>query len=300
MKGLVFDIQHFAIHDGPGIRTTVFLKGCPLRCLWCHNPEGQLSGPEMFFAPEKCIDCRACEAACPGGLHRFVAGEHRYDRAQCIACGKCAAECYSGALEVCGQWMTVEQALEAVLADRDFYRGSGGGMTLSGGEPLRQYRFTRELLRAARREGLHTCVETSGCAPRAHFLALVKDVDLFLFDIKETDPARHRAYTGAGNRRILENLRLLDQAGAALVLRCPVIPGLNDRAEHFAAVAELASGLRGVVEIQVLPYHPLGSSKSQRLGREYPLGEILRPSEAQVQAWVSAIQERTAVKVIKG
>lgn len=299
-KGLVFDIQHFAIHDGPGIRTTVFLKGCPLRCLWCHNPEGQASTPQIFFSAEKCIGCRACEPACPHGLHRFIEGSHSYDRAGCTACGRCTSECYSGALVICGQWLAVDQVIDAVLADRDFYQNSGGGMTLSGGEPMQQFAFTRGLLRAARQAGLHTCLETAGCGSPAHYREIAPQVDLFLYDIKETDPVRHRQYTGISNRRILKNLFLLDQAGAALVLRCPLIPGLNDRQEHFAALADLANRLRRVVEVQVLPYHPLGTSKSQRLGQASPLGEIPRPAEEQVRAWVEAIQSLTAVPVRKG
>ncbi len=299
-EGLVFDIQHFAIHDGPGIRTTVFLKGCPLHCLWCHNPEGQDPQPQIFFSPEKCIGCRSCEPACAHGLHRFIDGQREYHRADCTGCGSCTAECYSGALEISGSWMPVEQVLDIVLADRDFYLSSGGGITISGGEPMGQFAFTRDLLRAARQAGLHTCLETSGCSTPQRFLEIAPDVDLFLYDIKETDSALHRQYTGVSNREILENLLALDQAGAAVLLRCPVIPGLNDREEHFAAVAELANRLGCLVEIHVMPYHPLGKSKSARLGIEPVLAGIPRPEDDQVRAWVSAIQARTAVRVRKG
>ena len=298
-QGLVFDIQHFAIHDGPGIRTTVFLKGCPLHCLWCHNPEGQDPSVQIFFSPEKCIGCRSCEQVCARGLHRFIEGSHTYDRPGCTGCGDCTIECYSRALEVCGQWMTVEQVMDAVLADREFYHNSGGGITLSGGEPVQQFAFTRDLLRAARQAGLHTCLETSGCGSPERYQEIAPEVDLFLYDIKETDPERHRQYTGITNRQILDNLHLLDRAGAAVLLRCPVIPGLNDREDHFAAVADLANHLRHLVEVQVLPYHPLGTSKSQRLGRDNPLAEIPRPEEDQVRAWFDAIQARTAARVRK-
>lgn len=303
--GLVFDIQHFAIHDGPGIRTTVFLKGCPLHCLWCHNPEGQERVPELFFSPEKCILCGFCAQACPKGLHQVGEAGHTFDRAGCTVCeecanGACAAGCYTRALEVSGQWMAVEQVLDAVLADRDFYSPSGGGMTLSGGEPVLQFDFTRDLLLAARQAGLHTCLETSGCGAPAQFRELAPLVDLFLFDVKETDPERHRRFTGAPNREILANLRLLVDSGAAVILRCPVIPGMNDRAEHFAAVGRLAEELGRVVEVQLMPYHPLGKSKRDRLGKSDPLGDLPRPEDAEIHGWVAAVQAHTQVRVKKG
>jgi glycyl-radical enzyme activating protein len=299
-QGLVFDIQHFAIHDGPGIRTTVFLKGCPLHCLWCHNPEGQAPELEIFYAAEKCIGCRACAGECESRLHQFSGDEHIYNRADCTGCGNCTRECYARALEVSGKWMRVEDVLESVLSDRDFYQNSGGGITLSGGEPMMQFAFTRDLLHAARQAGLHTCLETSGCGSPARFREISPLVDLFLFDIKETDTERHRQYTGVPNQEILSNLFLLDDAGAALLLRCPLIPGLNDRDEHFAGIARLANRLQNLVEVQVMPYHPLGSSKSKRLGKEYLLGDIPRPDEEQVRSWVAAIQAGTITRVRKG
>jgi pyruvate formate lyase activating enzyme len=299
-QGLVFDIQHFAIHDGPGIRTTVFLKGCPLHCLWCHNPEGQPHQPQIFYAPEKCIGCRFCEQACELGLHHFEGAQHIYDRINCTSCGRCVEECYSGALDQCGKWMSIEAVLESVLADRDFYVASGGGLTLSGGEPLSQFIFALDLLRAARLAGLHTCVETSGYASTRQFLEIAPHVDLILFDLKETDPELHRRFTGVGPTQILDNLFALDQSGAALLLRCPVIPGLNDRPDHFAALAQLASRLSHLVEIQVMPFHPLGQSKSARLGLAPGLVDIARPGEEQVRDWIAAIQAQSPVPVRKG
>ncbi len=303
--GTVFDIQHFAIHDGPGIRTTVFLKGCPLRCLWCHNPESQDPRPEILYSPEKCIGCRACEQACRQGAHRFTPGEaegtlrHDYYRDLCIRCGECTRECYAGALELCGREMSAAEALAEALKDRPFYATSGGGLTLSGGEPLQQFEFTRVLLRMAKEAGLHTVVETCGAAPAAHFLEIAADVDLFYFDIKESDPARHRRYTGASNELILANLQALDARGAALVLRCPVIPGLNDRAEHFAELGALAGRLRGVQAVHVLPYHNLGTNKQARLGRAAAFALAESPSAAQVAAWVAEIGKATRVPVLR-
>jgi pyruvate formate lyase activating enzyme len=297
MSGSIFDIQRFSIHDGPGIRTTVFFKGCPLRCLWCHNPESQEREPEIFFSPEKCITCRYCEQACPHGSHVFVDGLHLFQRDHCEACGACTAECFTGALEVVGKEWSAEEIIAEVEKDVPFYQKSGGGMTLSGGEPMMQFELTHDLLRAAHERSIHTCIETSGCAPIARYREILPLVDLFLFDIKETDPARHREYTGVDNRLILDNLRALNGAGAQIILRCPVIPGLNDRPDHFRAVAELASTLEHVLEVDVLPYHPLGESKNLRLGKQSPLGSVAMPEKAQSQAWVEEIQGQCKVFV---
>jgi glycyl-radical enzyme activating protein len=295
--GLVFDIQHFAIHDGPGIRTTVFLKGCPLHCLWCHNPESQAAGMEIFYLPEKCIGCRACEHVCEEGAHHFKDNEHSLDRAICVRCGTCTEECYSGGLERVGQEMSVDAVLAEVLKDTPFYSTSGGGLTVSGGEPMQQFGFTRDLLLAAKEAGLHTCLETSGCSSRERYLEVAPLVDLFLFDIKETDPELHRQFTGVSNLAIRSNLLALDLIGASLVLRCPIIPGLNDRSEHFAGITALANQLHNVLEIHILPYHPLGTSKSQRLGKTPTLPDVKAPESPQVSNWLTAVQAQTGVPV---
>lgn len=305
ISGTVFEIQHFSLQDGPGIRTTVFLKGCPLHCLWCHNPESQASQPEILFLPEKCIACRACEAACARGCHSFTltpggAWLHTYHRDDCLACGACAGVCFAGALERCGREMTVAEVIGKVLADSAFYRTSGGGLTLSGGEPLQQFEFSRALLSAAKTAGLHTVIETCGCAPRERLLELVPLVDLFYYDVKETDDERHRAWTGAGNRLLLDNLRAIDEQGAALLLRCPVIPGLNDRADHFSAVARLAGSLRGAQAVHILPYHPLGSHKQARLGKPSPFDPPAPPTDDQAHEWIAAVQRETRVTVQRG
>ncbi len=261
--GRVFDIQRFSIHDGPGIRTTVFLKGCPLRCLWCHNPEGIDPGPEVSFAPEKCIGCGECVRACSNEAHRF-APDHIYQRERCEACGRCTETCYTHALEWVGRLVTVEEVMCEVLQDKVFYANSGGGLSISGGEPLAQCEFTRALLETARAEGLHCCLETSGFASWQRIEPLVPLVDLFLFDVKETDAGRHAQFTGLANDLILSNLRALDRAGGRIQLQCPIIPGYNNREDHLAAVATLALSLQNGAGVQLLPYHPLGRSKLRR------------------------------------
>lgn len=298
-KCLVFNIQKFSVNDGPGIRTTVFLKGCMLNCVWCHNPESKSPRPQVFLNSRLCVGCGACLAACDKNLHAFTEdGVHSIDRSRCGTCGACVDACV-GALEMSGKPMTVEEILTEVRKDKAFYDNSGGGMTVSGGEPLFHAAFTLALLKAAKAEGLHTCIETSGFAPWPDVEALIPYVDLFLWDVKETDAARHKEYTGVDNARILENLRRLDAAGAKTVLRCPIIPGYNDRPEHFAAIGALAESLANVQRIDVEPYHPLGSSKSAAIGEVYPLDGLGFPAEEVIKGWMEAIAAATKLPVKK-
>lgn len=267
MTGCIFDIQPFSTHDGPGIRTVVFLKGCPLRCRWCHNPEGISPHPLLSYLESRCTGCAACASRCAAGVHRFSpAGMHTLCRDSCVHCGACARACPSAALEIVGRQMSVDEVMARISSDQPFFESSGGGITLSGGEPLQQPAFVASLLTAARRAGIHTLIETSGYAPWPAFAAVLPVTDGFLFDIKETDPERHRQYTGAENGLILENLRRLHAAGAALTLRLPIIPGLNDRPDHFAAIDTLAGALPGLAATDILPYHPLGKAKLARFG----------------------------------
>lgn len=289
-RGLLFDLQKFSVHDGPGIRTTVFLKGCPLRCAWCHNPESQLPVPELSFIPAKCIGCGACLSACPRQAHQFRDGAHVLLRERCDRCGRCAARCPSQALETLGRETTVGEVLAEVLKDRAFYEASGGGLTLSGGEPLLQPEFTGALLAAAKEAGLHCCVETCGFADFARLDRIRPHVDLFLYDLKETDPERHRAFTGAPLEPILENLRRLHAAGARILLRLPVVPTLNARPGHFAAVRRLAGELPGLVGVEVMPYHRFGLGKRDRLGLPPdPLEALEEPSPETVRDWRVAL-----------
>ncbi|MDO4387582.1 MAG: glycyl-radical enzyme activating protein [Eubacteriales bacterium] len=298
MTGTVFNIQRFCVNDGPGIRTTVFLKGCPLSCAWCHNPESKSPRPELFYDADKCVSCGRCVSLCPQKAHLMENGRHQLRRESCVRCMACA-ETHCPALAAAGETRRAEDIMAEVLRDRPFYQASGGGMTLSGGEPFFQEAFALDLLRLAREAQVHTCVETCGFAPLSLLEQAARWVDLFLYDIKLTDPALHRQWTGVSNDRILENLRALDKMGAKTVLRCPVIPGVNDTLAHFQGVAKIANSLTHLQEIHLEPYHPLGVSKARRLGRESLLEGISFPSEAAVQDWIRQIQPLVRVNVRK-
>jgi len=269
------------MHDGPGLRTVVFLKGCPLRCLWCHNPETQHRERELLFDPRKCIGCGLCEPVCPGGVHRF-AEEHGVMRENCIACGNCLAVCPTCALELCGRNRSPEELLDEVRRDQAFY-GTDGGVTLSGGEPFAQPGGALAFLEACKEAGLGTAVETCGYFDPEILPRAVPVTDLFLFDVKDTDPERHRRNTGVSNEKILKNLRALDALGAKIRLRCILLKGINDTPEHYAAVAELAGSLKGCTGVDVLPYHAYGGSKQIPLGNPDDGRPEWIPSEDEVK-----------------
>lgn len=290
MKVTVFNVQKFSIHDGPGIRTTVFMKGCPLRCKWCHNPESHLKSRQLAFYESKCVSCRVCENECT--YHSFRDDKHEIDRKNCILCGKCVTACPYGALEIIGYEEETDKIIESVMRDEAFYRNSGGGMTLSGGEPFSQPKQALELLKKAKEKGLHTCVETCGYADSDALKESIKYVDLFLFDFKETNPMLHKEFVGVDNELILSNLKMLDQEGAKILLRLPIIPGLNDRNEHYDGIAKLASELNNLTAVEIMPYHSLGISKYASIGADAPHNEKQSMSSDYKNEIISIIKEK--------
>lgn len=293
--GTVFNIQRYCSNDGPGIRTTVFLKGCPLNCIWCHNPESKSALPQIMYNASKCLGCGACVQACEKDCHSISEGMHSFDRRMCIGCGKCAALC-PGALDCAGKSMTAAEVLDIVERDRPFY-GENGGMTISGGEPFFQFPFLMELLEEAGRRHIGVCLETCGQTSAEQFKATLPYVDRYLYDCKETDPELHKRWTGVGNQRILENLALLNEHGARIVLRCPIIPGCNDREDHFRAIGTLTKMYPSILQVDVEPYHPLGASKSANLGVDYILKDVEFPSAAQAELWIGEIRENATCPV---
>ena len=261
MLGIVSDIIPFSVNDGPGIRTSVFLKGCPLRCRWCHNPEAQRPGVQAMVTPSRCVHCGLC-APCPSKA-RGAHGE--YDSARCAGCGLCVAVCPEKACRLNGTAMTPEDVLAKVLPDKPFFR-ERGGVTLSGGEPMYQPRFVRALAVLLRENGVSVAMETCGYAPWEQFALVLPFVSRFLFDWKITAPDQHRFWTGVDNRLIRDNLRRLHDSGADITLRCPVIPGVNDTPEHFSGIASLTKALPRIRQVDLLPYHALGNDKRVQLG----------------------------------
>jgi len=268
LRGLVFNIQRHSIHDGPGIRTLLFLKGCPMFCEWCSNPESQAFAVELSFDPVKCIGCKACLDACSTKAITKNGDDLLFNRAACTVCGACAEVCYAGARTTEGREMTVEEAVDEVCRDEIFFRRSGGGLTVGGGEPLCQPDFAAAVLSGVHSRGLSTAVETAGHVPWESFEKVFPFTDYFLFDIKHTDAEKHKRFTGVDARLIQENLEKLVRVHPRVIARIPVIPGFNNNAEDLLAIAGLALS-HGLKEINLLPYHGYGSGKYGLLGKTY-------------------------------
>lgn len=265
--GTIFDIKHYAIHDGPGIRTTVFLKGCSLSCPWCHNPESQKPLPELLFWEERCTQCGACIDVCPEGAISLTDGLIVTDRTHCSICDTCVSACPSRAREIVGRTVSVGDVIREVEKDVLFYDESDGGVTLSGGEPLFQPEFSQALLRECKARGIHTALDTCGDATEKVLLAIAENTDLFLYDLKLVDPEAHKRHTGISNNRILTNLRRLDERGERIWIRIPLIPGINDNPDTIDQLGAFITTLNSVEIVQLLPYHRAGIQKLKRLGR---------------------------------
>jgi len=295
MRGTVFNVQRFSTRDGPGIRTTVFLKGCPLQCPWCHNPEGRDGDPEIAIRRGRCIGCGNCVEVCP----ERESLEDDPVPLECTACGRCVAACPTGARALMGAEFSSAGLVEQLLKDRIFFDESGGGVTFSGGEPLAQPEFLLDCLQRCRAEGVHTAVDTCGCCSREALLGAASLADLFLFDIKLTDPEAHKRLVGAPLEPILDNLRALAEHHDQIWLRAPVIPGLTDGEFHAASIAALAASLPAVRRVSLLPYHRTGQSKFEQLGRDYEMKEIQPPTDAQMRE-LAAVFESSGIEVTIG
>ena len=293
----IFNIQKFCLHDGPGVRTTVFLKGCPLRCPWCHNPESRSPAPEILFNESKCAGCGACAKACPAGAVALREGRPATDRTKCTGCGACAAACLPGARALAGERADPDALMRRIERARPFFEPSGGGVTFSGGEPMLYPGFLFEMASRCKAKGIPVAVDTSGCVPRAHFEALRGLVDCYLYDIRTADPVRHRELIGAELGPIAGNLRALCESGETVLLRLPLIAGLNDADDDARAVLALLGGLP-VRRIHLLPYHDIGRGKYRRLGREYD--ETMRAPKPERLAALTKIYEKAGYTVKTG
>jgi len=269
-KGVIFDIKNFSIHDGPGIRTTVFFKGCPLRCLWCSNPESQKAKPELMIYPERCVGCGKCIVVCPTGAAKLG----QTIREKCIGCGRCVEACLNTARKLIGRWVTSEDVVKEVVKDKVLYSKSGGGVTLGGGEVVMQQKFAVEILKMCQEQGIHTVLDTSGYCKWDIFSEILRYVDLVYFDIKCIIPEKHLELTGVDNDTILTNLKKMEELGKNFSIRMPIIPGYNSSEEILNATGEYLRELKSDFIVFLLPYHAYGKAKYERLNLEYKLGEI--------------------------
>lgn len=274
MNGTIFNIQRFCINDGPGIRTTVFLKGCPLKCIWCHNPESQAREPEIMFYKDKCTKC--------GGCVNVTVNDSDF-------------VCFNDAKEICGKEISSDEVIKEVLKDEIFYKNSGGGITISGGEPFYQFDFSLELVKKAKENGLHTAIETCGFVKNSNLKKIAEFVDLFLYDYKETNSEKHKNFTGVDNTVIIDNLSFLNNINKDVILRCPIIKGCNDRREHFEGIAEIANRYKNILHIEIEPYHSLGEGKYSALGKK--VQKFSAANEEEKNEYLLSVQKNSFKKV---
>jgi pyruvate formate lyase activating enzyme len=288
LDGVITEIQRFSVHDGPGIRTTVFFKGCPMRCKWCHNPETLSIKPQIAFYKERCIRCGACSSVCPVGAHK---ADGTKDFSNCLICGACARACQTNAIAIAGKKIAVEAVVAEVLKDKPYYEETEGGATLSGGEFALQAEFALELIEALKREEIHVAVETGLGVPWSGLAPLLELIDLAIADIKVFDDDSHKKWTGVSNRRILENARKLLESGKPVIIRTPVIPGANDSEDEIAKIASFLKGYKNLVYYELLPYNPIGEDKYNRFGMPFALKGLARPEKAQMAKLVQAARD---------
>lgn len=292
LEGTIFNIQKCSIHDGPGIRTLVFLKGCYLSCLWCANPESQHFQPEIMNFYVKCIGCGACEQVCEHGAISKVENKYVIDRAKCIECKKCTDICYAESKKVMGKKMTTEEVMREIRKDVIFYKSTaGGGVTFSGGEPFLQSEFLKEICNMCKQEGISTAVETCGYAEMEQILPVLPYLDYIFFDVKHADSDIHKKLTGQKNEKILKNLKKIDEYGIPITVRTPVVPGFNDGLDNIQAIAKVCAKLHNLKEYELLAYHELGISKYHNLERIYPLSKVKTPTVDDMQQYVDAANE---------
>lgn len=293
--GRIFDIKRFAIHDGKGIRTTVFLKGCPLKCEWCHNPEGISPHPQLAYTMEKCVNCGECVNACKSGAHKMINGAHTLNLSVCRACGECESVCLGGALKFYGRSVTPEDTAEIILKDKCFYDISGGGVTLSGGECLMQSEFCLETMKVLKANSVSCCVDTSGCVPRENIEMVINNTEMFLYDIKFIDENLHKKYTGKSNKIILDNLLYINKIGVPTEIRIPVIPTVN--CGEAEKISEFLTDLRCITAVRLLRYNNLAGSKYLRCAMKNTMPNVAPPTDDEIKKFAESFIKRK-IKII--